>query len=223
MQEHPLTVSRSARYYTLGTIHPGVRQIWLVCHGYGQLAARFLRHFEPLDDGRRLIIAPEGLSRFYVGDEPGTSHAGGQGKVGATWMTREDRSHEIDDYVRFLDEALAHATSGLGRSTARLIALGFSQGAATITRWAGRTRAAPADLVLWGGTVPEDADVSAGARAFGGARLSLVIGTKDGYATDALVARERSRLEGAGIPHRLIRFDGGHHLDDAVLVELARD
>jgi len=65
VQEHRITVSRSARYFTLG--RPD-REVWFVLHGYGQLAARFLRHFEPLDDGTRLMVAPEALSRFYLGE-----------------------------------------------------------------------------------------------------------------------------------------------------------
>ena len=37
-------------------------------------------------------MAPEGLSRFYL--------EGFSGKVGATWMTREDRLNDIDNYLR---------------------------------------------------------------------------------------------------------------------------
>src|ERR671933_2286542 len=101
MREHHLTVTRTARYVTLGDVHDSLRQVWFVCHGYGQLAARFLRHFEDLNDGHRLIVAPEALSRFYVESGPGTRHA--DVPVGATWMTREDRLSEIADYVSYLD------------------------------------------------------------------------------------------------------------------------
>ena len=66
MQEHHLTVPRTARYYTLGEPGPAVRQVWIVCHGYGQLAGRFVRHFEPIEDASRLIVAPEGGRGFYI-------------------------------------------------------------------------------------------------------------------------------------------------------------
>ena len=56
MHEHRLAVARSARYVTLGPM-AGVREVWFVCHGYGQLATRFLRSFGPLDDGTRLLVA----------------------------------------------------------------------------------------------------------------------------------------------------------------------
>ena len=89
MQEHHLAVAKTARYYSLGEPGPATRQLWFVCHGYGQLAGRFLRHFEPLDDGSRVIVAPEGLSRFYLSESPA------ERRVGASWMTREDRLVEI--------------------------------------------------------------------------------------------------------------------------------
>ena len=106
MQEHRITVSRAARYFTLGRLE---REVWFVLHGYGQLAGRFLRHFDPIDDGSRLVVAPEGLSRFYVSENSAE-------RVGATWMTKEDRLAEIDDYVRYLDAVYAAVTPMLAAS-----------------------------------------------------------------------------------------------------------
>ena len=65
------------------------RELWYVLHGYGQLAAPFLEEFRAIDDGTRLIVAPEALSRFYEGDAQARLHK--DASVGASWMTREDR------------------------------------------------------------------------------------------------------------------------------------
>src|SRR5258708_36620736 len=97
MDAHHLPVGRTARYYTLGPIGAATRQVWFACHGYGQLAERFLQRFEPLDDGAHLIGAPEGLSRFYLSDNPR------ERPVGATWMTRKNRLQEIADPVPEFD------------------------------------------------------------------------------------------------------------------------
>ncbi len=43
--EWTLPVSRTARYSTLGTFDSSVRDCWVVCHGYGQLAAGFVTEF----------------------------------------------------------------------------------------------------------------------------------------------------------------------------------
>src|SRR5919202_1046254 len=101
MREHHITVTRTARYVTLGDVHEALRQVWFVCHGYEQLPARFRQPSEDLAEGPRLIVAPEALSRFYVESGAGTRHA--DVPVGATWMTREDRLSEIADYVSYLD------------------------------------------------------------------------------------------------------------------------
>src|SRR5438874_13785220 len=148
MQEHVLSTSRTARYFTLG--HPtDATELWFVCHGYGQLASRFLERFRALESPGRCIVAPEGLSRFYLTEHPT------ERRVGASWMTREDRLHEIDDYVRYLD-AVSRAVTP---ATAQVTALGFSQGTATVCRWAARGSARLERLILWGGEVPPDLDL----------------------------------------------------------------
>ena len=59
MRELRLPIRRSARYYTLGEPKENTRAIWIVCHGYGQLAGNFLNAFTILDNGRNLIVAPK--------------------------------------------------------------------------------------------------------------------------------------------------------------------
>ena len=68
MTEHHLAVTRSARYYQLGELSVHTRRVWFVCHGYGQLAAYFSRHFAFLTeaDPTTVVVAPEGLARFYL-------------------------------------------------------------------------------------------------------------------------------------------------------------
>ena len=48
--EHRLTVARTTRYYTIGPTHGFPRELWIVCHGYAQLAGKFIRDFEPIDN-----------------------------------------------------------------------------------------------------------------------------------------------------------------------------
>jgi len=100
-REHHLPVSRTARYFTIGEPDASLTELWFVCHGYGQLAGRFVRHFESIDAPHRMIVAPEALSRFYV-EVAGKTHA--DTHVGASWMTREDRLSDIEDYVEYLLE-----------------------------------------------------------------------------------------------------------------------
>src|SRR5689334_8649251 len=94
--EHTIVVPRTARYSTLGPMHGFPRELWFVCHGFGQLAGRFIRNFAPIDDGTRLIVAPEAHNRYYL-DSIQERRSQQSPRVGATWMTREFRDAEIAD------------------------------------------------------------------------------------------------------------------------------
>jgi len=212
-----ITVRRTARLALLGPQEPGIRELWYVLHGYGQLAAPFLENFHAIDDGTRLLVAPEALSRFYEGDAQARLHK--DAKVGASWMTREDRTSEIADYVSYLDtvhESIL-ATIGNGALPPAITVLGFSQGGATAARWVASGRVSAARLVVWGSQFPPELDLADPAAPIRRAQTTLVIGTKDVFATPKIVARETARLGDAGFPYRFVTFDGGHRLDDATL------
>jgi predicted esterase len=177
-----------------------------MCHGYGQLASRFLERFRPIEAERRCIVAPEGLSRFYLTESPT------ERRVGASWMTREDRLHEIDDYVRYLDGVYAKVVP----RSARVTALGFSQGAATVCRWAGLGSSRIDRLIVWGGEVPPDLDL----KRLRVPSLTLVYGTRDEFFTSKIIAVTESRLREHGIPYALVPFEGGHEIDEATLRRL---
>ena len=218
MEEHHLKVSRMARYFTLGGGGGGgaSREVWFACHGYGQLASRFLEKLRVLDDGRRYLVAPEGLSRFYLSDSPT------ERRVGASWMTREDRLAEIEDYVRYLDAVHDEVFGSLDRAQVTVHALGFSQGAASVSRWTALGKARIDRLVLWGGELPPDLDLGLepAAGRLRAARLALVYGRKDQFITSKVVAGIAARLRQHAIPYEEIAFAGGHELDDAVLRSL---
>ncbi len=213
MQEHHLSVSRTARYFALGTSSGEVGEVWFACHGYGQLAGRFLEKLRVLDDGRRYLVAPEGLSRFYLSESPT------ERRVGASWMTREDRLAEIDDYVRYLDAVYADVFGSLARAQVTVHALGFSQGTSTVSRWAAMGKARIDRLTLWGGEFPPDLDLNVDTvvSRLRGVRLALVYGRSDEYITPKVVQAITARLRQHGIPFNEIPFDGGHELNEAVL------
>ena len=217
LSEHHLPVSRTARYVMLGGTGEATREVWLVCHGYGQRAARFARGFESIASETRRIVAPEALSRFYLDPPGGVTH--GTARVGASWMTREDRQAEINDYVEYLD-ALWRQVRPMAAG-ARLVAFGFSQGASTAARWAVLGSAAPSLLVLWGGSVPRDLLADQSLARLRAIPLVIVTGRDDRFAPDAVVEEEERVLRSSGLEPRVIRFDGGHTLDATVLRSLA--
>jgi predicted esterase len=213
MTEHHLSVRRTARYFTLGPAAATAREVWILLHGYGQLAARFLRAFAPLDDGARCLVAPEGLSRFYA-------ETGRNDKIGASWMTREDRLGEIDDYVRYLDALYDEVMRGAG--AVPVTVLGFSQGTATAARWLAQGNVKAGRLILWGGEVPPDLDLAAARQRWEKTDVTLVVGSEDPYITPKVLSRDEQRLREHGVSFRVERFDGGHEIVADVLERVAR-
>ncbi|MBP6572827.1 MAG: hypothetical protein KA230_00095 [Flavobacteriales bacterium] len=207
--EHHMRVGRTARYHMLGE-PASAKELWVVLHGYGQLARYFLHNFDGLEDGR-CIVAPEGLSRFYLD--------GTFSRVGATWMTREDRENEIADHVAYLDELCAEIRKACP-SAARLTALGFSQGVATLCRWAmlGSTRIDR--LIIWGGSMPPELDPTDLSRRWNAKVLDLVHGTDDPVVKAEVLQRNAGLLRSAGLHFSTHNFKGGHALDRFTLERL---
>lgn len=218
MQEHHLEVRRTARYVTLGDGVESPRELWFVLHGYGQLARRYMRAFEGLDNGARLIVAPEALNRYYVGDPPGVH--GPDSLVGATWMTAEDRLNEIQDYVQYLDRLYEHVVDRFA-TPPRLTVLGFSQGVHTACRWTALGHTHPPNLILWGANVPPDLDLEPAASAWRATRIRVVAGERDGSFSPALAARVRDQLRAAGIEAELVLHPEGHVLHRPTLERMA--
>lgn len=215
---HHLRTARTARYYTLGGDAPDHASVWFVLHGYGQLAGQFVRFFSDLASPNRLIVAPEAMNRFYL---IGVEHApASERPVGATWMTREDRASEIADYVEYLDTLHDEITAPMGATKPRVVVLGFSQGAATATRWVTHGRTRIDRLILWGGLIPPDTDLSKGHATLKHAPLTIVVGERDHYVTSAMLTDETARLDAAKIPFDLVKFDGGHAVSRSVFPRL---
>lgn len=205
---HTLEVPRTARYHVLGARGPATRRIEFVLHGYGQLAAPFLASVAVRGGPERLLVAPEGLSRYYL--------RRGTGEVGASWMTREERALEIRDTLRYLDRvAQAVAAEGL-----ELGLLGFSQGAAAAARWAvlGETRLAR--VVLWGCPLPPDLELEAHAARVRACAWVFVAGRSDATAEPAALERDLARLRALGAEVEHHAFEGGHELEPGLLARV---
>jgi predicted esterase len=210
--ERHIMIERSARLFVLGD-RATAQELWVVCHGYGQLAGRFIRDFDHITTPERMIVAPEGLHRFYLDPPPAPA---AQRRVGATWMTRDDRETDIADYVRYLDAVVAEVAPGLP-----VRALGFSQGSATVFRWAALGRTPVVELILWSGEVPPDLEMQPAAERLHQTRITFVQGSTDRLQPPHSARRQLELLDAAGLSYRTLMFDGGHALDRALLAEIA--
>lgn len=217
--ERHLRVHRTARFYVLGTPSKRTRDLWVACHGYGQAAAKFAKALEPVAGDARVVIAPEALSRFYL-DDPAKQH-GSDSPVGASWMTREDRGREISDYVEYLDNVTATVRREIGKGEVRITALGFSQGVATVCRWAALGHTEIHRMILWAGTLPLDLPTDRGVQLFHGASVVLVAGKRDTIVPLTSAEAGQQALSDRGLQADVVVFDGGHSLNSETLRQLA--
>ena len=171
-QSHKKKIEKTGHYYTLGQPGQHIKRLWMVCHGYGQLASHFIQKFDGLDTGEDFILAPEGLHRFYWN--------GFSKKVVASWMTKEDRLDEIADYSHWLQSLYDWYVPKMG-SELEIILLGFSQGCATQFRWIYRNQPQFHKLVLWAGLPPEDLDYKVIDGYLEHKEFHLIYGTEDQF------------------------------------------
>ena len=199
-----------ARYYKLGELNANTKQVWWVLHGYGQLAQFFVSKFKGLTEKGIYVIAPEGLSNYYL--------QGNEGRIGASWMTRENRLTDIENYVAYLN-GIHHKEIG-GRKIKTTL-FGFSQGAATAVRWAMNQQVEFDRLILWAGLFPPDINFEKGAELFKYKDVIEVLGKQDQFITEDRIQEMLKLNERLKINPKIIEFEGVHEINQEILMDLS--
>lgn len=183
----------------------------MVFHGYGQLAEFFIRKFLPFDAEDRLILAPEGTNYAYLKDF--------EGRVGANWMTRHEREIAISNNHRFF-EALMQSVLDKFVVLPKIHILGFSQGAATATRWASQSGIPVETLVLWAGGFALDLELRLAKEKFERTSLVMVYGNQDEFLTQERMEKQFEIIRALGKTPFRLNFEGGHVLDPDLLEKI---
>ena len=203
---------KTARYYSLGFKEFGIKTIWFVIHGYGQLAQEFLNAFTNLVDDKTMIVAPEALNRFY--------QKSFSGEVGASWMTKEDRENEINDYLIFLNNVFSQITSNLFVPKLKINVVGFSQGTGTASRWILNKKVIADNLILCGGFLPKDIDCKIASLLFKSTKLNYFIGTSDNIIEKNSLAIEKIFLQEHKIEANIFNYSGGHEVNQNLITNI---
>lgn len=209
-QLNKIKIKRTAHYYTLGTEAENARDIWLVFHGYGQLASRIIRKFDQFDLEHTHVVAPEGLSKFYFKRDPLI--------LGASWMTKHQRLDEIDDYLNYLDDLYAslHLSSSQSFNV-----LGFSQGSSTMMRWLKHAQPSLAKMINWAGEFPPDIDYDSFVpylETIG--QKYYCVGDKDSFVTPERLKKFSDFMMKIDTTINLQQFEGGHEINRDLLAKL---
>ncbi len=208
IQESTYTSPRTARYFSRQTDPNLVENIWIMFHGYGQSAYHFLLNFEEFNPAKSLILAPEGLSKFYL--------QGFDGRVGASWMTKENRENEIKDQLQLVDHLLLEIDP---KQEYKLNLLGFSQGAAVACRWYQYTSRKVENLVIWGAGLPIETDAKM-AQKYNDCTTTLVLGTEDEFVREERLVEYYQTLADLQFRHNVITYQGGHKIEKEGLASL---
>lgn len=207
--KHTFITPKTARYFTSGNLTDKTKNVWIVCHGYGQLAENFIKKFHQIIDEENYVISPEGLHRYYLD----AKHE----KIGASWMTREDRLDDIKDYVNLLDGIL---DLELKDFKGKVILFGFSQGVATVSRWYMMGKIRPDCFIMWAGVFPPDLPMEKEKWIFNDSRNFVVIGEQDEFFPEERRKQIITEIEEKGIKFDLLTFKGKHVIFPETLLEL---
>jgi predicted esterase len=132
-------------------------------------------------------------------------------------MTKEDRTNEIHDYINYLETVYEKF---IGNYSAKIIGFGFSQGVATITRWANVTKKRIDHLVLWAGNPGNELLAE---NRISNIPIQFILGEKDHFITEEAKIHLNEAFKKAGFNYTSIYFDGGHSVDKTVLQSLKFD
>jgi predicted esterase len=188
------------------------KTLLIALHGYGQLVPYFIRKFQQVNSDDIMVIAPEGLHRFYLN---GTS-----GRVGASWMTKEARLDDIEDNINYLNQV--YSVYNENQTFQKVIVLGFSQGAATAARWIEKTEFRIDAFIQWAGVFPPDLEINANNSKWQSLKHFYVVGNQDPYfAENSNDAYNQSEwLNKHNFHSEISTFEGKHDIDPATLNQI---
>lgn len=203
---------RTTRYFSRESDPSTPENVWIMFHGYGQSAYHFLLNFNEFNPPNSALIAPEGLSKYYLN--------GFDGRVGASWMTKENREMEIQDQLHLVDNLLADLTlKGVLKEGTKLHLLGFSQGAAVACRWYQHTTLKVENLVLWGAGLPIETDAKM-AQKYNECNTTLVLGSEDEFIKQERLIQYYQTLADLQFRHNVITYKGAHRIEKEGLEKL---
>jgi predicted esterase len=188
---------------------PGSGILVVGFHGYAQRAEDLLDQLAGMPDADAwTLVSVQGLHRFY-GRVPGGAR--GEERVVSSWMTREDRDTAVADNVAYVDHVVDELDP---EGRARLVLVGFSQGASMAWRAALLGRRPTLAVAAVGGDLPPELRSGTPGRPW--PRVLLVAGQGDTWYTSAKLDADHLALTAQGVAPEILRHAGGHEWTEDV-------
>lgn len=201
----------SAHYRTSHVVNRQEKEIFIALHGYGQLSEFFLRKLQPVFYEDRLIIVPEATNYAYL--------QGFSGRVGANWMTKHEREMAIANNNNYLNVLLKSFLLKYSNKP-KIKVMGFSQGAATATRWVSQLDVPVDTLILWGGGFAHDLDLGKTSKNLQETKCFIALGDQDEFVTEESIQKQDELIEAMGLEVKRLSYQGGHDLEIQLLAQI---
>lgn len=200
-----------AHYRTSHVVNRNEKEILIALHGYGQLSEYFLKKFEPIFNEERLIVIPEAPNYAYL--------EGFSGRVGANWMTRHERESAISNNHDYLNGLLENILLKYSKKPIIKV-LGFSQGAATATRWVSQLPMSVDSLILWSGGFAHDLNLQETGDKLKDTEIMIVLGNNDNLITPESIQKQDEFISMLPLKVKKLQFEGGHDLNIPLLQKI---
>jgi len=194
-------------YSTLNNLTPKTKTVWFVFHGLGFLSRYFIKYFNQLNPDENYIIAPQAQAKHYLNGK--YTHSG------ACWLTKENTAFEIENVMAYINQV--YASENIPKNVSFRV-LGFSQGVSIATRWIAKNNIKCDALYLYAGKIPREFTVADFKQI---PTVKLIVGNKDEYITDALIADEKAYTQTIfedRISYQI--FNGTHVVDKKIINSL---
>lgn len=206
-----ISIQRTARYFLSKELDKKVKKVIFVFHGYAQNADDFLESCIELSSEEILIVAPEGLSKFYWKDF--------SSKPSSSWMTSLERENEIKDIMSYLNQVTWEVLGDKHAQDLSISVLGFSQGAATASRFAAFTELEIDNLYLYGGSFAHDIDWT---KLSSKIKLHFIYGDEDAFINEEQVNLAKNFVHEKGLQFEIFKFHGKHKIEKEALSFILR-
>ena len=210
--KHNISFEFSSSYITYNKLTDNTENIWIVFHGYGQLSKYFIRRFDVLDGDKNYIIAPQGLSKFYVDED--------YKNVGASWLTKEDRGSDLLNQQKYLIKLMDELKLKIDFSKIKVNLFGFSQGVSALTRLLMNYNMKVNNIIIWAGWVPDEF-FNINKDVLKDTNLFFVVGNKDKYYNNLIIKGYIEKFKNTlNKEIDYFVFNGGHIVDRKVLKKI---
>jgi predicted esterase len=137
---------------------------------------------------------------------------GFSGDVVATWMTKQDRLTEIDDFSIYLSDLYEKYTNQIPKGCKRII-FGFSQGGTSAFRWMYKNKVSYDKILAYSSWIPEDLDFSKSQTPIHEKKIIYTIGKQDQFTSEEKRALLKEIIRRNGLHVDFEYYDGMHRVE----------